>query len=674
MRFWATILGICLLVGMTPIGLGNAWGEGAAGERLGLEVTKLADGWRVIAGQVRAPEKAATFYGDAAPVSLPHIWHDDFGGGPDGSMGAATYVRRISLAEPASRYGLKTGKQRTVYHLYAVVPTDGEGASARVYDLGGNGHPGDHAEAGASGRLFYVELPFDDTDFYLVVQVSNHIFPKAGFLWEPKIGPKDVLSGVHGVQVAASFTATGFFFAVGFITMLLSAWHTTGRYYYIGGGMLIVMAVRTLLVDNYIWVMWPGLHLEWALRAEYVGLLSLAPAYYWLVNELYPKESSRLLVLALWALCGLAIGVALVAPLPVMFRMRDPYLLIAFLVLAKILYVFWVAKGKGRPGARWALWGSVVAAVGVALDTYFYIPVPRTSFETVPFTALVFTFVLMGLFTVRYRQEQEEKAFLAECLERANVELQERAEMLDLAQGEAAAALDLKNSFLSNLSNEIQTPLRTIVSFTDRLTDPGKGGIGGEESKEYLRLIRSNSANLSKLMEDVLSVADLETGRFEVSPQATDPKDIADDVLTFVESVAHEKHILIDLKCDHAIMTIDQRLMRQALIKIVSNAVKFSPVNGVVTVRGSTAGSDFVFTVMDTGPGMEASEIPVAMSLLGVTEKGRGKGLGLGLPLVARFMKLMGGGMQIDSIPDLGTTVTLSFPIAPRDATGGNSA
>jgi len=349
MRFLATILGICLLLGMPPVGQESARAESPAGERLGMEVTDLADGWRIIAGQLPAPEDAATFHRDAAPVSLPHIWEGDFGSGPDGSMGTATYVRRIALAEPASRYGLKTGKQRSVYRLYAVVPKGQEDAGAKVYDLGGNGHPGDHAEESASGRLFYVELPFDDTDFYLVVQVSNHIFPKAGFLWEPKIGPKDLLSGMHGVQVAASFTVTGFFFAVGFITMLLSAWHTTGRYYYIGGGMLIVMAIRTLLVDNYIWVLWPGLNLEWALRAEYVGLLSLAPAYYWLVSELYPKESSRMLVLALWALCGLAIGVALVAPLPVMFRMRDPYLLIAFLVLAKILRVFWVAKGKGRP-------------------------------------------------------------------------------------------------------------------------------------------------------------------------------------------------------------------------------------------------------------------------------------------------------------------------------------
>jgi len=673
MRFWAILLGICLLVGMTPIGQGCAWGEDAADEPLGMTVTDLVDGWRLVRGQLPPPEEAASFYGDAEPVPLPHIWEHDYGSGPDGSFGVATYVRRISLAEPANRYGLKTGKQRTVYRLYAVVPA-GAAGEAQVYDLGGNGQPGAHAEENASGRLFYVDLPFGARDFYLVVQVSNHIFPNAGFLWEPKVGPKEVLSGLHGVQVAASFSVTGFFFAVGFITMLLSAWHTTGRYYYIGGGMLIVMAIRTLLVDNYIWVLWPGLDLEWALRIEYVGLLSLAPAYYWLVVELYPKESSRTVMMALWALCGLAIATALVAPLPVMFRMRDPYLLMAFLVLAKILYVFWVAKGKSRPGARWALWGSVVAAFGVALDTYLYIPVPRTSFEAVPFTALVFTFVLMGLFTVRYRQEQEERAFLSACLEKANMELKDRAEKLDQAQAEAAAALDLKNSFLSNLSNEIQTPLRTLVSFADRLTDAGKSGIGADERTEYLRLIRSNSANLSKLMEDVLSVSDLETGRFVLSPEPTDAKDVADDVLTFVESVAHEKHILIDLKCENAVMTIDPRLMRQALIKIVSNAVKFSPVNGVVTVRGSSAGSDFVFTVMDTGPGMEPGQIPAAMSLLGGADKSGRAGLGLGLPLVARFMELVGGGMQIDSIPGLGTTVTLSFPVAPREARTGSSA
>ncbi|WP_286828627.1 MULTISPECIES: sensor histidine kinase [Kordiimonas] len=655
---WATFIGIILLLGAIAAGAGAR-----ADAPLPMAVTELKEGWRHVAGQLPAPEAAPALIDEAKPVSLPHIWEDDFGAGPTGSYGVATYIRHISLSAPASQYGLKTGKQRTVYRLYAV--TRDQDGGAQVYDLGGNGQPGVNSEQGAAGRLFYVDLPFDATEFDLVVQVSNHIFPSAGFLWAPKIGPKAVLSKTHDIQISAAFLVTGFFFAVGFLTMLLSAWHTAGRYYYIGGGMLIVMAARTLLVDNYIWVIWPWLDLECALRAEYVGLLLLAPAYLWLVAELYPKESSRTLVQMVWTLCGLGLLVALFAPLPVMFRMRDPYLVVSFLVLAKIFHVFWVANRKRLPGSKWALWGGVVAVLGVGLDTYLYIPVPRTSFETVPFAALVFTFVLLGLFTVRYRQEQDEKAFLSKCLEKANAELKDRAEKLDLAQAEAAAALDLKNSFLSNLSSEIQTPLRTLVSFTERLTDQ-VGGISAPERTEYLRLIRSNSANLSKLMEDVLSVSDLESGRFEVSPEPTDPKEVADEVLAFVESVAHEKHILIDLKCDEAVMTIDRRLMRQALIKIVSNAVKFSPVNGVVTIRGSKAGPDFVFTVMDTGPGMAPGQISVAMSLLGGADKA--KGLGLGLPLVARFMDLVGGSIQIDSIPDLGTTVTLSFPMTPQQS------
>lgn len=633
----------------------------------------LTEDWHLYQNRLLSPTQAVGRIEESARIQVPHVWPEDFGTGSHGTYGTATYVRHISLPGPAYAHALRPGKMRAVYRLYAVVD-EGRGEPV-VYDLGGNGTPGDKAEGGAAGRLFHVTMPFDASSFDLVVQVSNHIYAHGGFLWAPKIGPADEMAAGHEGRIAAVFGFSGLLLAFGIVTALLAFWHAGGRYYYIGAGILVVLAARLLLINNYIWILLPVLDLECALRAEYICLFLLIPSYYWLVSNLYPSESNPFAVLAFWVIAAMAILVALLAPIPTMFALRDPYILMSAIGLGLILLVFAKARKNGRDGATWALVGVGIAGLGTALDVYLYIPGPRTSVEAVPFAALAFCFVLLGLFTVRYRKEQQEKAHLAGHLAAANSSLQAHADRLDAAQAEAEAALDMKNSFLSNISREVQTPLRAIQNVAGLLIDQPQRAADPADREEYLRQIKNNSTSLASLMADVLSIADLETGRFEMEPKKTDARNVIDMALSVVEPTADEKHILIDLKCESATLVIDRRLMRQALIKILSNAVKYSPANGVVTARGSLAGGDYVVTIMDTGPGMEASEIPVAMSLFGQADKGehQNRGLGLGLPLVARFLDLLGGGMQIDSIPGLGTTVTLSFPLTPPKAAANDA-
>ncbi len=625
----------------------------------------VADGWMFYPGRLIDPAAAVHMPGGGETVSLPHIWSDMPDGGPDGSYGVATYVRQIPPDAGNRHMGMRAGKIRAVYHYYAVTLDESGGTS--IYDLGGNGDPGLARESSASGRVFVLDLPRDYNELYLVVTVSNHIYSAAGFLWPPKLAPMAEVRADQGSRIAAYFGFAGLLVAVGVVLSVLSLWHPGSAYYYIGGGLLVVLASRVLIVNNYIWVLLPGLPLEIALRFEYIGLFLIMPGFYWLTLKLYPSEASKTAALVIGIIASLSVLVALAAPLPVMFTLRDPYILISLVGFLLILQVFIRAVRHHRNGAKLALGGVGLAGVGAALDIYTYIPVPITSLETIPFAGLAFTAVLLSLFTVRYRNEQEEKVILARSIELANEELRAHAKRVEAAQAEAAAALDMKNSFLSNISHEVQTPLKAIVNFADRLIEEPRGASSEAKRLDFLKLIRSNGNNLAHLMEDVLNVADLEIGRFTVSPAIVEASRVCEAAVAIIEPVATEKQLLVDIRCNKAQMLIDDRLMRQALIKILSNAVKYSPVNGVVTVRGSLAEDDYVLTVMDTGPGMAAADIPVALSLFGPSNEVTGKpsGTGLGLPLVARFMELLGGDIKIDSIPELGTTVTLSFPMNP---------
>ncbi len=628
----------------------------------------VADGWMFYPGQLIDPAVAARLPSGGETVSLPHIWSDMPDGGPEGAYGVATYVRQIPRDAGNRHMGMRAAKIRAVYHYYAVTLDESGGTS--VHDLGGNGDPGLARESSASGRVFIFDLPRDYNELYLVVTVSNHIYSTAGILWPPKLAPMAEVQTDQESRIAAYFGFAGLLVAVGLVLSVLSIWHPGSAYYCIGGGLLVVLASRVLIVNNYIWVLLPGLPLELALRFEYIGLFLMMPGFYWLALKLYPEEASETAALVIGIIASLSSLVALAAPLPVMFTLRDPYMLISIVGLLLILHVFVRAARHHRNGARMAIGGVGLAGLGAAVDIYTYIPVPITSLETIPFAGLAFTVVLLSLFTVRYRNEQEEKVMLARSIALANEELRAHAKRVEAAQAEAAAALDMKNSFLSNISHEVQTPLRAIVNFADRLIEDPRGALPETKRQDYLKLIRSNGSNLAHLMEDVLDVADLEIGRFTVSPAIVEASRICDAAVAIIEPVATEKQLLVDIRCNKAQMLIDDRLMRQALIKILSNAVKYSPVNGVVTVRGSQAEDDYIFTVMDTGPGMAAADIPVALSLFGPSNETTGKpsGTGLGLPLVARFMELLGGGIKIDSIPELGTTVTLSFPMnPPRD-------
>jgi signal transduction histidine kinase len=170
------------------------------------------------------------------------------------------------------------------------------------------------------------------------------------------------------------------------------------------------------------------------------------------------------------------------------------------------------------------------------------------------------------------------------------------------------------------------------------------------------------------LMSDILSVSDLEAGRFEVACETFVPADVADMAIGLIAPAAREKHIFLDTDCEAVEVVGDVRIMRQALIKVLSTAVKDSPENGVVTLRGTLIDDNFVLRVTDTGAGMTEVEIHTAMTGFGRSGDAykaapKGGGLGVGLPLVNRLLSLAGGRMQIESFADVGTTVVLSFPV-----------
>jgi two-component system, cell cycle sensor histidine kinase PleC len=225
-----------------------------------------------------------------------------------------------------------------------------------------------------------------------------------------------------------------------------------------------------------------------------------------------------------------------------------------------------------------------------------------------------------------------------------------------------------KSDFLANMSHELRTPLSAIMGFSEMMRDQMLGPIGTPKYVEYAEDIHRSSEHLKQIINDVLDLSKIEAGRMELRETAVSlPALIADCVrLVRGRAATARVRLRVENRDTSSELRGDQRLLKQILLNLLSNAVTFTPQSGTVTVgaRPGEAGGVELF-VTDTGVGMSASEIEVALTRYGRVDgmlAQQHQGTGLGLPLARSLAELHGGRLAIRSERGKGTTVTVSLP------------
>lgn len=232
---------------------------------------------------------------------------------------------------------------------------------------------------------------------------------------------------------------------------------------------------------------------------------------------------------------------------------------------------------------------------------------------------------------------------------------------------ELAQADRVKMAFLASMSHEVRTPLNSIIGFAEVLRLELHGKIKGEKNREYLDIIRTSGEHLLTVINDILNISKLDAGKMEVFAEAMNPVEVINQSVHMVETTAHDRSIRLVTELESATIRSDERIVRQILINILSNALKFTAPGGQVSIRSEAIPAGYRIVITDTGVGMSREEIEVAVAPFGQVHNSNrqsGVGTGLGLPLVNRFIKLIGGSMLIRSAPGHGTSVTLEFPEA----------
>jgi PAS domain S-box-containing protein len=262
------------------------------------------------------------------------------------------------------------------------------------------------------------------------------------------------------------------------------------------------------------------------------------------------------------------------------------------------------------------------------------------------------------------KQAEDQLRELKETLEQ---KVGERTAELEKANATLSGLDRLKSLFIASMSHELRTPLNSIIGFTGIILQGLAGPLNPEQSKQ-LGMVKGSARHLLDLITDIIDLSKIEAGKIALSMGPFDLVKTACEVLDGFRIQAGQKTISLSFEGPETlVVTADERRIRQVLINLVGNAVKFTEKGNVslsVAERGVTA----TVSVRDTGPGIRPEDIGKLFgqfSQVGTTMSSKNEGTGLGLYLSRKLMNLMGGDIRAESAFGLGSTFTATLPI-PR--------
>jgi signal transduction histidine kinase len=236
---------------------------------------------------------------------------------------------------------------------------------------------------------------------------------------------------------------------------------------------------------------------------------------------------------------------------------------------------------------------------------------------------------------------------------------------------ELANANKAKSMFLANISHELRTPLNAIIGFGEMMHRQILGPIGLPAYREYAQHIHQSGMHLLSLVEEMLDLSKVEAGKLEIERVPTKPGALLAESLVMLRPTAEAAKVAIVVNGAPAAwprLRGDPVKLKQVLVNLLGNAIKFTPAGGQVTISDEVDDASLRIRISDTGIGMRAEEIPLVVQPFYRTTSAydaKHQGAGLGLPFAKAVVELHGGSLAIESRLASGTTVTITLPVAP---------
>jgi signal transduction histidine kinase len=252
-------------------------------------------------------------------------------------------------------------------------------------------------------------------------------------------------------------------------------------------------------------------------------------------------------------------------------------------------------------------------------------------------------------------------------LEATKWQLEQTAEKLSVVAKAATAADEAKSQFLASMSHELRTPLNAILGFSEILKEQSFGPPEAARVRSYSSSIFESGRHLLALIDDILDISKLDAGQLQLNEERIDLGQAVASCMRLMQPCAQKANVRLETTMPEDVpgLYADDRRVRQILLNLFSNAVKFTAEGGRVDVGVLSYCGGLAIAVSDTGIGMTKDEIPIALSRFGQVDSRLSRkhtGTGLGLPLSKHLVELHGGTLNIETEAGRGTTVTVHFP------------
>jgi CheY-like chemotaxis protein/anti-sigma regulatory factor (Ser/Thr protein kinase) len=235
---------------------------------------------------------------------------------------------------------------------------------------------------------------------------------------------------------------------------------------------------------------------------------------------------------------------------------------------------------------------------------------------------------------------------------------------------ELSQANRAKDEFLANMSHELRTPLNTVLGLSESLLEQRRGPLN-EKQVQSIELISSSGQHLLGLINDILEVSKIEAGKLQLNPSAISLQELCESSLNFIKELAQKKQIVVSFNNETSISTFhaDPQRLKQILINLLNNAVKFTPEQGQISLQVSTNAQEdrILFTVTDTGIGIATEDLKKLFTPFTQLDSSLSRqyaGTGLGLALVQKLTELHDGGIEVESTVGQGSRFTIILPLS----------
>lgn len=316
----------------------------------------------------------------------------------------------------------------------------------------------------------------------------------------------------------------------------------------------------------------------------------------------------------------------------------------------------------------WTLIESLVAVSAVIL-MYIAACLLHNTFSITAFSTHLYFLILTGIIVVTGSHFHSRWRFREFAL---RYELDQNKRMLEESNEKLVELDQIKSRFFANISHELRTPLTLLIAPLENLMSRF-GRALDPETQETLRTMHSNGMRLLKLINDLLDLVRLESGRMEVKQEPLEIVEFIKGLASAARQVAEDKRIQLVTQVDPQLGSVlaDRDKLEKILLNLTFNALKFTPAGGRVELRAARVGEEYALTVADTGMGISEKNLAHVFDRFWQADgssKRKYQGVGIGLALVKELVEIQGGTVQVQSQEGKGTTFTVRLPYRPAES------